>query len=245
MALTRAMSSPPEESSGRPRATNVSADLVAWTGGPPGSASLRTHSPRRHRGLDRQPGDRPRPGCLPRRSATVLPGHFTDNGLAAPDASGVEAMKGVVAAGIPAVGPDTPPDMIGAITRATHLAFMDGMHCLHDQRDPRRGTDRARLLDQGRTQGRGPWHDASLTCRSGVAVTMAGWTAAPRLGASTGALPSARTERGLIMLKRLLGLAGVGALLALVLACGFGSGGDDDDDDDDNFARGTSIVLIR
>ncbi|MFI6762521.1 hypothetical protein ACIBF5_25645 [Micromonospora sp. NPDC050417] len=47
------------------------------------------------------------------------------------------------------------------------------------------------------------------------------------------------------MLKRMLGLAGVGALLALVLACGFGSGGDDDDDDDDDFARGTSIVLIR
>ncbi|MEV4625421.1 hypothetical protein AB0J90_03925 [Micromonospora sp. NPDC049523] len=47
------------------------------------------------------------------------------------------------------------------------------------------------------------------------------------------------------MLKRLLGLAGVGVLLALVLACGFGGGGDDDDDDDDDFARGTSIVLIR
>lgn len=46
------------------------------------------------------------------------------------------------------------------------------------------------------------------------------------------------------MLKRLLGLAGVGALLALVLACGFGGGGDDDDDDDD-FARATSVVMVR
>ncbi|HEX8632286.1 MAG TPA: hypothetical protein VF755_29355 [Catenuloplanes sp.] len=45
------------------------------------------------------------------------------------------------------------------------------------------------------------------------------------------------------MLKRLLGLAGVGALLALVLACGFGGGGgDDDDDDDDDFARGVTVV---
>ena len=45
------------------------------------------------------------------------------------------------------------------------------------------------------------------------------------------------------MLKRLLGLAGVGALLALVLACGFGGGGDDDDDDD--FARGVAVVSVR
>lgn len=43
------------------------------------------------------------------------------------------------------------------------------------------------------------------------------------------------------MLRKLLGLAGVGALLALVLACGFG-GGDDDDDDDDDFARGIAVV---
>ncbi|SCE99116.1 hypothetical protein GA0074696_2088 [Micromonospora purpureochromogenes] len=46
------------------------------------------------------------------------------------------------------------------------------------------------------------------------------------------------------MLKKLLGLAGVGALLALVLACGFG-GGDDDDDDDDDFARGVAVVTVR
>ncbi|MEH1055402.1 hypothetical protein V6U89_09355 [Micromonospora sp. CPCC 206171] len=46
------------------------------------------------------------------------------------------------------------------------------------------------------------------------------------------------------MLRKLLGLAGVGALLALVLACGFG-GGDDDDDDDDDFARGVAVVMVR
>ncbi|SCL22689.1 hypothetical protein [Micromonospora inyonensis] len=47
------------------------------------------------------------------------------------------------------------------------------------------------------------------------------------------------------MIKRLLGLAGVGALLALVLACGFGGAGDDDDDGDDDFARGTAVVTLR
>ncbi|MEH1170122.1 hypothetical protein V6V47_32580 [Micromonospora sp. CPCC 205539] len=47
------------------------------------------------------------------------------------------------------------------------------------------------------------------------------------------------------MIKRLAGLAGVAALLALVLACGFGGGGDDDDDDDDDFARGVAVVVLR
>lgn len=47
------------------------------------------------------------------------------------------------------------------------------------------------------------------------------------------------------MIRRLLGLAGVGALLALVLACGFGGAGDDDDDDDDDFARGAAAVSVR
>lgn len=46
------------------------------------------------------------------------------------------------------------------------------------------------------------------------------------------------------MIRRLAALAGVGALLALVLACGFGGGGDDDDDDD--FAGGaTAVVTLR
>jgi len=48
------------------------------------------------------------------------------------------------------------------------------------------------------------------------------------------------------MLKKLLGLAGVAALLALVLACGMGGGGDDDDDDgDDDFARRAAVVSLR
>lgn len=47
------------------------------------------------------------------------------------------------------------------------------------------------------------------------------------------------------MIRRLLGLAGVGALLALVMACGFGGAGDDDDDDDDDFARGAAVVSVR
>jgi hypothetical protein len=46
------------------------------------------------------------------------------------------------------------------------------------------------------------------------------------------------------MLRKLLALAGVGALLALVLACGFG-GGDDDDDDDDDFAPRAAAVAMR
>ncbi|MFC4022150.1 hypothetical protein ACFOW4_30030 [Micromonospora sp. GCM10011542] len=46
------------------------------------------------------------------------------------------------------------------------------------------------------------------------------------------------------MIRKLAGLAGVAALLALVLACGFGGGGDDDDDDDD-FARGVAAVVLR
>ncbi|MEU8423034.1 hypothetical protein AB0C15_19370 [Micromonospora sp. NPDC048835] len=47
------------------------------------------------------------------------------------------------------------------------------------------------------------------------------------------------------MIKRLAGLAGVGVLLALVLACGFGGGGDDDDGDDDDFARGVTVSAVR
>ncbi|MCX4470750.1 hypothetical protein ABUL04_06015 [Micromonospora harpali] len=47
------------------------------------------------------------------------------------------------------------------------------------------------------------------------------------------------------MIRRLAGLAGVGALLALMLACGFGGAGDDDDDDDDDFARGAAVVSVR
>jgi hypothetical protein len=48
------------------------------------------------------------------------------------------------------------------------------------------------------------------------------------------------------MLRKMLGLTGVGLLLALVLACGMGGGGDDDDDGgDDDFARGVAVVSTR
>ncbi len=46
------------------------------------------------------------------------------------------------------------------------------------------------------------------------------------------------------MIRRLAALAGVSALLALVLACGFGGGGGDDDDDDDDFARGRATAVV-
>ncbi|MGN9808945.1 hypothetical protein ACTMSW_06255 [Micromonospora sp. BQ11] len=46
------------------------------------------------------------------------------------------------------------------------------------------------------------------------------------------------------MIRRLAALAGVGALLALVLACGFGGGGDGDEDDDEDFARGVPAVVV-
>ncbi|MGC4808522.1 hypothetical protein [Micromonospora sp. DT233] len=54
-----------------------------------------------------------------------------------------------------------------------------------------------------------------------------------------------RCTEGPIMIRRLAGLAGVGALLALLLACGFGGAGGDDDDDDDDFARGAAVVAPR
>ena len=47
------------------------------------------------------------------------------------------------------------------------------------------------------------------------------------------------------MLRKMLGLTGVGLLLALVLACGMGGGGDDDEGGDDDFARGVAVVSTR
>jgi hypothetical protein len=47
------------------------------------------------------------------------------------------------------------------------------------------------------------------------------------------------------MLKRLFGIAGVGILLAMILACGMGGGGDDDDDDDDDFAPAPGSIQLR
>ncbi|MDM4720208.1 hypothetical protein QTQ03_11705 [Micromonospora sp. WMMA1363] len=44
------------------------------------------------------------------------------------------------------------------------------------------------------------------------------------------------------MIRRLAALAGVGALLTLVLACGFGGGEDEDEDDD--FAGRTTVGVV-
>lgn len=44
-------------------------------------------------------------------------------------------------------------------------------------------------------------------------------------------------------MRKLLALTGVGALLALLLACGMGGG--DDDDDDDDFAGRVAAVAVR
>jgi hypothetical protein len=52
------------------------------------------------------------------------------------------------------------------------------------------------------------------------------------------------SPKELHMLKRMLGIAGVGLLLAMILACGMG-GGDDDDDDDDDFAPAPGTVQMR
>ncbi|GAA5062314.1 EmrB/QacA subfamily drug resistance transporter [Thermocatellispora tengchongensis] len=62
------------------------------------------------------------------RVADVLPGHFTDAGLPAPDAAAVEAMKGAVSYGVAPIQPGTPEQAVEAITQAAHLSFLDGMH---------------------------------------------------------------------------------------------------------------------
>jgi hypothetical protein len=62
--------------------------------------------------------------------------------------------------------------------------------------------------------------------------------------AGTPAARQVRHRYDQAMLKKLLGLAGVTALLAFVLACSIG-GGDDDDDDDDDFAPVTSVISLR
>ncbi|MEV1287998.1 MFS transporter [Micromonospora sp. NPDC049679] len=62
------------------------------------------------------------------RVAAVLPGHFASNGLPAPTDAQVEQMKGAVAAGVVPLGPETPPQVAAAVTRAAELSFLDGMH---------------------------------------------------------------------------------------------------------------------
>jgi EmrB/QacA subfamily drug resistance transporter len=57
-----------------------------------------------------------------------LPGQFTANGLPRPDGAQVAAMKELVAAGIAPVREGMSPQVVAAVTRASHLAFLDGMH---------------------------------------------------------------------------------------------------------------------
>ncbi|RBQ14864.1 MFS transporter [Spongiactinospora rosea] len=60
--------------------------------------------------------------------ADVLPGHFTAQGLPAPTAGQVDLMKDAVAYGQAPVPPGLPDQAVQAITTASHLSFLDGMH---------------------------------------------------------------------------------------------------------------------
>lgn len=62
------------------------------------------------------------------RVGSTLPGHFTGAGLPEPTGAQVDAMKEAVAAGVAPVRPGMPPQVVEAITRASHLSFIDGMH---------------------------------------------------------------------------------------------------------------------
>ncbi|GAA3736046.1 EmrB/QacA subfamily drug resistance transporter [Spinactinospora alkalitolerans] len=60
--------------------------------------------------------------------AGALPGHFADAGLPRPDAAELAAMQGLVSQGAAAVPEGASAEVAAAITGASHLAFMDGMH---------------------------------------------------------------------------------------------------------------------
>ncbi len=62
------------------------------------------------------------------RIGGVLNGHWTDQKLPALTPDQVDAAKGAVAAGVAPVRPHTPARIAEAITRASNLSFMDGMH---------------------------------------------------------------------------------------------------------------------
>ena len=57
----------------------------------------------------------------------VLPGHLAAAHLPVPPAA-VDAMKSVVALGIAPVRPGDPPEVVRALTQASHLSFLEGMH---------------------------------------------------------------------------------------------------------------------
>lgn len=60
--------------------------------------------------------------------AEVLPGHFAGVKLPLPAAEQVDRMAGAVAAGVVPAPQGTPPQVLDAITQASHLSFLDGMH---------------------------------------------------------------------------------------------------------------------
>lgn len=60
--------------------------------------------------------------------ATTLPGHYTDAGLTAPTDGELGAMQSIVTQGGALIPDDATSAMAAAITRASNLAFMDGMH---------------------------------------------------------------------------------------------------------------------
>ncbi|GAA3239331.1 MFS transporter [Actinocorallia longicatena] len=62
------------------------------------------------------------------RVGSSLSGHFTEVGLPAPGDAAVDQMKEIVAAGIAPVPPGTEPAVAELISKASHLAFIDGMH---------------------------------------------------------------------------------------------------------------------
>ncbi|MFC3995371.1 MFS transporter [Nocardiopsis sediminis] len=58
----------------------------------------------------------------------TLPGHFTDQGLAEPGADDVASMQSAVSQGGAVVPESATAEVAEAITRASHLAFVDGIH---------------------------------------------------------------------------------------------------------------------
>jgi MFS family permease len=60
--------------------------------------------------------------------AGVLPGHMTGAGLPAPTDPQVELMRSAISQGFAPVPPHVPPQVAEAITKASRLSFIDGMH---------------------------------------------------------------------------------------------------------------------
>ncbi|MFW5419696.1 MFS transporter [Nocardiopsis sp. CNT-189] len=65
---------------------------------------------------------------LSARIVATLPGHYTGAGLDAPGAEETAAMQSTVSQGGAAVPDGASPDVVQAVTQASNLAFLDGMH---------------------------------------------------------------------------------------------------------------------